>query len=91
MNKEELFLKIQQLGFAKAETELFLDTHPTCKRALDHFHRIVRELDTAMTEYQNKYGALTTDGVMSNEKWTWVEGAWPWQNGESLIQPRGKE
>ena len=91
MSREELYLKIQQLGFAKAEAELFLDTHPTCKNALDYFHKIVRELDMAMTEYQNKYGALTTDGVMNTDRWTWVEGAWPWQHEENMIQPRGKE
>ena len=68
MTREELYLKIQQLGFAKAEAELFLDTHPTCKYALDYFHKIVRELDTAMTEYQNKYGALTTDGVTNTDR-----------------------
>ena len=91
MSREELYLKIQQLCFAKTETELFLDTHPTCKNALDYFHRTVRDLDAAMSEYQNKYGALTTDGVTGKDRWTWVEGAWPWQNGDSLIQPRGKE
>ena len=91
MTREELYLRIQQLGFAKAETELFLDTHPTCKSALDHFHHIVRELDMAVTEYQNKYGALTTNGVTNTDRWTWVEGAWPWHNDDSNIEPRGKE
>ena len=91
MNREQLMLKIQQLGFAKAETELFLDTHPTCKSALDHFHRIMRELNMAVTEYENKYGALTSSGVTNADRWTWVEGAWPWQDNEGVIEPRGKE
>ena len=31
-----------------------------------------------MTEYQNKYGPLFAEGVVG-DRWTWVDGAWPWQ------------
>ena len=80
MNKEELMRRIQELSFAKVETELFLDTHPECKLALDYYYKIVDELGMAMTEYQNKYGPIVASGTMS-EGWSWIEGAWPWQLG----------
>lgn len=78
MNKADLMKKIQELSFAKVETELFLDTHPECKQALDYHHKIVDELDMAMSEYQNKYGPIVSGGVIG-DSWSWVEGAWPWQ------------
>lgn len=82
MNKAELMRRIQELSFAKVETELFLDTHPECKAALDYYRGVTEELDMAMTEYQNKFEPITADASMG-ERWSWVDGAWPWQmNGQ---------
>ena len=77
-NKESLMHKIQALSFAKVETELYLDMYPEAAGALDYYRNILSQLDEAMTEYQNKYGPLFAEGVVG-DKWTWVEGAWPWQ------------
>ena len=82
MNKSELMRKIQELSFAKVETELFLDTHPECKLALDYYRKVVDELDMAMTEYQNKYGPIVADATMG-DSWSWVEGPWPWQHNHN--------
>ena len=76
--KDELMRKIQALSFAKVESELYLDTHPDSEMALNYYRDILSKLDEAMTEYQNKYGPLFAEGVVGN-KWTWVEGKWPWQ------------
>lgn len=79
MTKDELMNKIYALSFALTETQLFLDTHPDCKQALEYYRRLVTDLDTAMTEYQNKYGPLMAESTGS-DGWTWIEGPWPWQN-----------
>ena len=78
MNKDELMRRIQELSFAKVETELFLDTHPDSKTALDYYRNIVDELDMAMTEYQNKFGPIVAEASMG-DGWTWIDGLWPWQ------------
>ena len=80
MNKEKntLLKKIQQLSFAKCETELFLDTHPECMQALDYYRKTVDELTMLMTEYQEKYGPLVATAVGS-DRWSWIDGPWPWQ------------
>lgn len=80
MNRDELMDKIHALSFAMTEAQLFLDTHPDCRDALMYFKKSREELDTAMTEYQNKYGPLFADMTLG-DKWTWVDGPWPWQNG----------
>ena len=76
--REALLKRVQALSFAKVETELYLDTHPDCEKALAYYKSILEELDLAMTEYQNKYGPLFAEGVIG-DRWTWVEGKWPWQ------------
>ena len=76
--KEQLLRKVQALSFAKVESELYLDTHPDSQQALDYYRNVLSMLDDAMTEYQNKYGPLFADGVVG-DRWTWVEGKWPWQ------------
>jgi spore coat protein JB len=82
MNREELMRKIQQLSFAKCETELFLDTHPECMMALNYYNKIVGELDVAMEEYQNMYGPIVAE-ASGADKWSWVNGPWPWQNSDT--------
>ena len=84
MNRDELMQKIHALSFAMTEAQLFLDTHPDCRDALMYFRKIGDELDTAMTEYQNKYGPLFADMTVG-DKWTWIDGPWPWHhNGKEV-------
>ena len=79
MTKEELMDKIHALSFAMTEAQLFLDTHPDCRAALDYFRAAKDEMDMAMTEYQNKYGPLLADMTVG-DKWAWIDGPWPWQH-----------
>lgn len=88
-NDGGLLRKIQELSFAKDEAQLFLDTHPECKMALDFFRKTTDELDVAMTEYQNKYGPITADTAMG-DKWTWCDGPWPWQTHKNGKETEGR-
>ena len=89
MNKDELMRNIDSLSFALTEAQLFLDTHPDCRNALDYYRRLVDELDVAMTEYQNKYGPLVPEAI-AEDKWNWIDGPWPWQHGvtNGAMMPR---
>ena len=83
MSRDEWLHKIQSLSFAKTECELYLDTHPECKHALDYYRNIVEQLDQAMSEYQSKFEPLWADASLNKDRWTWIDGAWPWQNEEN--------
>ena len=72
-----LMKKIQSLAFAKVESELFLDTHPECRQALEYYKDVVRNLKEATEEYSAKYGPITATDVQG-DKWTWANGGWPW-------------
>lgn len=78
LTKEALISRIKALSFAKTETELFLDTHPTSEAALLYYRGVVDELDELVEEYADKYGPLTAM-QSGNGTWSWVDGPWPWQ------------
>ena len=78
LSRDALLRKIQELSFVKVECELFLDTHPECKMALDHYRKAIEELDTYMEEYQMKYGPILAT-ASHGDRWSWVETPWPWQ------------
>ena len=79
--------KIQKLSFVKEELELYLDTHPTCRTALDYYQQTLMELERLTEQHENEVGPLTASGVRSTDEWTWIGGPWPWQNGNM----RGRE
>lgn len=90
MNKTDtdLMRRIQELDFARVETQLFLDTHPDCRQALEYYHRLMRELEPLVVEYTAKHGPLTPSAV-STECWNWIDGMWPWQT-ENTEMREGK-
>lgn len=83
MSKQELMSKIRSLSFAKCETELFLDTHPDCREALDYFRDLCYRLKMATEEYEESYGPLTSS-ASSGERWSWVDTPWPWQIEDNM-------
>ena len=73
---------IQELSFVKAELELYLDTHPDCKTALDYYHKTVDALDKMMAEYQAKGTPIVAAGSIAKDSWSWIKGPWPWQKDD---------
>lgn len=80
--------QIRALCFVKKELELYLDTHPDCKTALDYYYRTLRELRRLTEQYENTVGPLTSAGVVSMDQWTWVKQPWPWQRRGDYMEPR---
>lgn len=71
--------RLKALSFSVLETALYLDGHPNCKQALEHYDATVEELERATEEYEDKYGPLT---IYSNahDTWEWVSSPWPWES-----------
>ena len=86
-----LLEQIRALAFVKNELELYLDTHPTCRTALDYYRKTVDELERLTEEYHNQYGPLVASGNLSTDKWNWVEEPWPWQNDKKNGSAWGRE
>ncbi|MBE6532735.1 MAG: spore coat protein CotJB [Ruminococcaceae bacterium] len=86
-----LLEQIRALGFVKVELELYLDTHPNCRTALDYYRKTVDELERLTEEYHNQYGPLVASGNLSTENWNWINGPWPWQNEKMNGNSWGRE
>ncbi len=71
--------QIRALCFVKVELELYLDTHPRCRTALDYYRQTVDELKRLTEMYENTTGPLTAKGNVSTKHWDWIDGPWPWQ------------
>lgn len=82
-----LLEQIRALSFVKGELELYLDTHPRCRTALDYYDRTIEALDELVEEYEEMHGPLTAAGSRDQNNWSWTDTPWPWHNG-SEIQPR---
>ena len=82
--------QIRALGFVKTELELYLDTHPKCHTALDYYYKTVDELRRLTDMYESSTGPLTAMGVTDTERWTWVDGPWPWQQAGDFMREGDK-
>ena len=77
--REALMRKVQVFAFCEYDAMLYLDTHPDCKEGLAYFQNMNMQKQTAINEYENKYGPLSAQGNLSLQTWNWAEGPWPWQ------------
>ena len=83
MSKRELKRRIYELDFVIHELVLFLDTHPTNKKAMEllcEYRKIREEL---VKVYENRFGpyVVISDDVKPDGCWEWLKGPWPWENG----------
>ncbi len=81
--KRQLLYEIQAISFAKDEVSLYLDTHPDNKQALEYFYDLCDKIGDLKEKYEAEYGPLTHEGVQG-DTWTWLDGAWPWQNNAEV-------
>ncbi len=81
--KEKMKYDIGVIDFVIVEMNLYLNTHPTDKDAMDYLSHYVRMKNQMMREFAMKFGPLRlsdADGCMQNE-WKWVTQPWPWEGG----------
>ena len=78
-DKQMLLSKIKKYDFTLKELNLYLDTHPNCRRGLSMFERFSKLRAQCIDEYTAKYGPLTPDRNTDTQHWSWVDGKWPWE------------
>ena len=93
MSSGDLLEQIRQLGFVKVELELYLDTHPGCKVAIDYYHRTIDALAMLMEQYHAvSNNPLVAAGSIGTENWDWVNEPWPWfRQGDGAEHKRGEK
>lgn len=81
MTEYELLSQIMKYQFYAVDLNLFLDTHPNCKEALEDYKVISAKLRNYINDYEKQYGPLINFGqsmVCDHDKW--VNQPWPWEN-----------
>ena len=80
---EQVMLKrrIDALDFSILETELFLDTHPNNRQAMQMLREYRRRRRDAISNYEAKCGPYikTADDVHPVDYWNWIDSPWPWE------------
>lgn len=80
MDAQKILLKkIKQYDFALKELNLYLDTHPNCRRGLSMFQKYKKLREEALNEYNEKFGPITPEQNNSTQHWTWIDDPWPWE------------
>jgi spore coat protein JB len=81
--REALLRLLQVCDFALNDAALFLDTHPDDAEALEFYKKHSDTRKKAEAEYAAKYGPIAQMSHAGGSGWSWVNGPWPWQNGEA--------
>ncbi len=77
---------VQGLAFTVHETALYLDGHPTDRRAIAYFNEQNEKLRSAVAAYENNFGPLTANSFSGTEKWSWINGPWPWKYEANICE-----
>lgn len=81
MSKSEMLKRISELDFAITDLNLYLDTHPENKEALEMLTKLAATCKSLKADFTQKYGPLLVTDVMNETPFSWVspEHKWPWQ------------
>ena len=77
--QKQLLNSISAAQFALTELGLYLDTHPTDKKALEKFEAYRSKYLTLVKQYESQFGPITLIGDFGNDGFDWVENPWPWE------------
>ena len=80
VSRKRLMREIMEIDFVLKELNLFLDTHPNNRNALEKFQRYEKLCEKLKAEYQKMFGPLTPSANDNLETWEWIQGPWPWEN-----------
>lgn len=80
MSEKNMLLRtISAIGFYLYELQLFLNTHPNNAEAIALFTQYRQKYLTAVADFERKYGPLSAVNGVSDSKWKWIRGPWPWE------------
>ena len=80
-DQAKLLTKLDSLGFAMVDLNLYLDVYPNDKEKINLYNQYRREKENLLKEYENKYGPITTTSASLNSfPWAWNNIPWPWDN-----------
>ncbi len=81
MSEREKALRLVQIyKFAVIEANLFCDTHPENKQALEYLSKATKAYMKAREMYVKRFGMLTATDIGDDDRFSWIDSPWPWMN-----------
>lgn len=80
VSRKRLMREIMETDFVLKELNLFLNTHPNHRTALEKFYKFEQKAEALKYEYEKMFGPLTPSVNNNVETWEWIHGPWPWEN-----------
>ncbi|MGE5371153.1 MAG: spore coat protein CotJB [Solirubrobacterales bacterium] len=78
--QKELLAQLMAIEFTAVDLNLYLDTHPDDRKALNDYNDTVRRLQELKSQYELKYGPLCNFGMAASQSgWRWIDEPWPWE------------
>ena len=78
MDRSQMLWKMTAEQFVTFDVQLYLDTHPTDRTALQMFMNYQRSYAKCKAEFETMYGPITADSAAA-DTWKWVQNPWPWE------------
>ncbi|MGN1319288.1 MAG: spore coat protein CotJB [Lachnospirales bacterium] len=80
MNRNELLKRLTILDFLSVDLQLYLDTHPDDKDAIEKYNSVIKEADTIRAMLEKMNGPIYSFRSYSNDdEFSWVDNPWPWE------------
>lgn len=78
-DREAKLYNVMCYSFAITDMNLYLDTHPEDRNALNFLKELIKEEEKAKNEYISTYGPLNICDV-KGDKFNWIDSPWPWES-----------
>ncbi len=72
---------IQILDFVLVDLSLYLDTHPQCRDAIEHYNHYLSIKNKLCKEFSAMYYPLSLQYADSSNEWRWSLAPLPWEGG----------
>jgi spore coat protein JB len=78
-NRQSAMKNLMAADFVAYELQLYLDTHPNDKEAMEKYTDAVSKAAVLRTEYENQFGPITAASAAGKLPWQWITSPWNWQ------------
>lgn len=77
--RHRLMKLLRAYHFAITDVVLYLDSHPTCQKALAYYEKYRTLYREAAASYECQFGPLNMRTNENPDRWTWIDNPWPWE------------
>ena len=79
--RQSLMRDVMAHDFAALDLQLFLDTHPCDKMAMQEYAKQTAKAKELTEEYEERFGPITAANADKEVPWQWIKSPWTWEGG----------